>query len=86
MITKQFGTSSTDLYEAFAEVIRKLCKTDSLSPSLEPFLACSLISLDKEPGLHPIGIGEILRRIVGKVIVFHQEVPCRFVQGIKLAV
>ena len=71
LITKQFGTSSTDLCKAIAEVIKKLCATDSLSSSLEPFLACRLISLDKNPGLRPIGIGEILRRIAGKVIVSH---------------
>ena len=71
MITKQFGTSSTDLCKAIAEVIKKLCTIDNLSPSLEPFLACRLIPLDKNPGLRPVGIGEILRRTAGKVIVSH---------------
>ena len=65
MITKKFGTSSTDLCKAIAEDIKKL------SPPLEQFLACRLIPLDKNPGLHPIVIGEILRRIAGKVIVSH---------------
>ena len=64
-------TSSTDSCKAIAEAIKKLCSADNLSPSLEPFLGCRLIPLDKNPGLRAIGIGEILRRIGGKVIVSH---------------
>ena len=60
MIRKQFRTSSIDLCEAIAEVIKKLSTADNLLPSLEPFLACRLVPLDKNPGLHPIGIEEIL--------------------------
>ena len=46
-----------------------LCRTklSDLKP-LEAYLACSLIPLDKNPGLRLIGIGEVLRRIVGKAI------------------
>ena len=35
----------------------------------QAFVAYRLIPLDKNPGLRPIGFGEILRRITGKVIV-----------------
>ena len=38
---------------------------------MEAFLACRVIPLDKNPGLQPIGIGEVLRRIAGKVVVTH---------------
>ena len=41
------------------------------SASLEAFLACRLIPLNKNPGLRPIGIGEVLRRIAGKVVATH---------------
>ena len=71
MITKQFGTSSTDLCKTIAEVIKKLCTADNLWPSLELFLTCRLIPLDKNPGLRPIGTEEMLRRIGSKVIVSH---------------
>ena len=36
--------------------------------SIEPLLASRLIPLDKNPGLRPIGIGETLRRIIGKTV------------------
>ena len=32
--------------------------------SLEPFLACGLIPLDKNPGLRPIGAGEVLDELL----------------------
>ena len=32
-------------------------------------MACRLIPLDKNPGLQPIGVGEVLRQITGKVVV-----------------
>ena len=37
--------------------------------SLEDLIACGIIPLDKNQGLRPIGVGEILRRIAGKVVV-----------------
>ena len=36
---------------------------------MEAFLACRLIPLDKNPGLRPIGVGEVSRRIAGKVVM-----------------
>ena len=69
LMAKEFGNSSIDLCTAIAEVIKKLCTADNLSPSLEEFLVCHLIPLDKSPGLGPIGIGEILHWIASKVIV-----------------
>ena len=64
-----FGETSIDLCHAFAKVIRKLCAVSNLHHSLDAFLACRLIPLDKNPGLRPIGVGEILRRIAGKAVV-----------------
>ena len=61
------------------EVIKKLCTANNLSLLLEPFLAFRLIPLDKNPGLRPIGIGEILRWIAGKVVVSHVRKDLNFV-------
>ena len=61
------------------EVIKKLCTANNLSLLLEPFLAFRLIPLDKNPGLRPIGIGEILRWIAGKVVVSHIRKDLNFV-------
>ena len=61
--------SSTDLCKAFAKVIKKICIIENQLASLEAFLACRLIPLDKNPGLRPIGIGGVLRRIAGKGVV-----------------
>ena len=69
--SNQFGDSTGDLCKTFAEVIKKLCTAENQSTSLEAFLANRLIPLDKNPGLRPIGVGEVLRRIAGKVIVSH---------------
>ena len=64
-----FHRDSADLCEALAAVGRRLC-SDLVDPApLQPLLACRLIPLDKKPGVRPIGICEVLRRILGKAIM-----------------
>ena len=50
-------------------MIKKLCIEKDLANALEAYLSFRLIPLDKNPGLQPIDIEEVLRRIVGKLIV-----------------
>ena len=35
---------------------------------MEAYVSCRLIPLDKNPGVRPIDVGEVLRKIVGKCI------------------
>ena len=37
--------------------------------TLQAYNACRLILLDECPGVRPIGVGEVLRRIIGRTIV-----------------
>ena len=64
-----FGGASGELCEAMATCARRLATTFVDPASLEAYLACRLIPLDKNPGVRPIGIGEVLRRILGKAIL-----------------
>ena len=36
---------------------------------ISTLVACRLVAPDKNPGIWPIGIGEILRRLIGKAIL-----------------
>ena len=37
--------------------------------SLSSLTACRLIALDKNPALRPIGVGEVVTRIIGKAVL-----------------
>ena len=39
------------------------------STSIEAYLSCRLIPLNKLPGVRPVGIGEVIRRIIGKTVI-----------------
>ena len=71
LTSASFGAHSTNLCAALAAMARKLCLVCYCGEdgSLEAFLACKLIPLDKNPGLRPIGVGEVLRRIMGRAVM-----------------
>ena len=75
LLSRNYGDAGRDLRSSLAEMARTLATQKVTiqpdhSTSLEAFLSCRLIPLDKNPGVRPIGIGEVLRRIVGKAIIF----------------
>ena len=73
LVSKNFGKFGKDLRTAVARMTTVLCTKEietSAINSLEAYIACRLIPLEKAPsGIRPIGIGEVLRRIIGKTIV-----------------
>ena len=67
--TKLFGNEGTDLADAIANMTKEFCTELIHDPeSIESLMTYRLIPLDKSPGIRPIGIGEVLRRIMGKAV------------------
>ena len=64
-----FSDASDQLCDAMAQCARRLATTYVDPTALEAYTSCRLIPLDKSPGVRPIGIGEVLRRILGKAIL-----------------
>ena len=64
-----FQSASCNLREALAGTARRICSSFVDPEPLKPLTACRLIALDKCPGVRPIGIGEVSRRIISKAIL-----------------
>ena len=64
-----FEQTSTNLCKLVAKFAKRL--TTSIIPphDLITYNGCRLVALDKCPGVRPIGIGEVMRRITGRIIV-----------------
>ena len=64
-----FQKASSDLREALAGTARRICSSYVDPDPLKPLTANRLIALDKCPGVRPIGIGEVSRRIMSRAIL-----------------
>ena len=58
--------SSVNLCKCLADIAKFNAATELPSEILKAYIACRLIPLDKNPGVGPIGVGEVLRRILRK--------------------
>ena len=54
---------------ALDDVAKKLYLESDQTDSLEAFLDRRIIPLDKNPGIQPVRVGEVIRRIIGKLLV-----------------
>ena len=61
---------SNDPCQALSMTTRRLCNSYVDPVFLSPLLSNRLLALDKNPGIRPIGIGECLRRVLGKTVTW----------------
>ena len=80
-----FKSAPATLCSALAAVGRRVC-TDAIHPDgltafvvvlFHKFVACCLISLDKQSGVRPIGIGEVPRCIIAKPVLCPVDLDIR---------
>ena len=73
--SKSYGREPLDLAEAIANLAKRLCCENIHPHCLTEFTSSRLLPLDKgcdsdgNPGVRPIGIGEVLRRIISKSVL-----------------
>ena len=69
LCSKSYGHLSDQLAEEIAAFGKRLCIDNIQHDYINSFLACRLVPLMKEDnGVRPVGIGEVLRRIIGKCV------------------
>ncbi len=75
-LCSSFKYASHDLCHALAVAGQRICTSNLHPDDLSAFVACRLIPLDKCPGVRPIGVGEVPRRIIAKAVLslFRQDV------------
>ena len=68
-LCSSFKGASVDLCNALAGMAKRLCTSTVDPDGVSAYVACRLIPLNKNPGVRPIGIGEVPRRIIAKAIL-----------------
>ena len=69
LCSKFFTNASNQLAEEIAKLARRLCVDEIPFNSISTLMACRLVPLKKEDdGVRPVGIGEVLRRLIGKSV------------------
>ena len=68
-LCSSYKSASDDLCHSLALLTRRLCTVFVDPEGLAPLMSCRLIALDKNPGVRPIGICEVVRRIIAKAIL-----------------
>ena len=68
-ILTNYGKFSIDLCNTIAQLAQRRARKKLTENHLEAYNACRLIPLDKCPGIRLVGIGEVLRQIIGRCII-----------------
>ena len=69
LCSKNYAQDGKMLREEISLMCFRLCTMHHCPGLLAPLTSCRLLALDKNPGVQPIGVGEVLRRLLGKCIV-----------------
>ena len=64
-----FKGASSNLAAALAAAAKRIRTTDVDPASLSAFVAARLVALGKRPGVRPIAVGEVARRIIAKAVL-----------------
>ncbi|KAF6209915.1 hypothetical protein GE061_015669 [Apolygus lucorum] len=62
----RYGRASLRLRNAVGALASKLANEEVARDTIKALVASRLVALDKSPGVRPVGVGECLRRILGK--------------------
>ena len=68
LLSKKFKTEAKELREEIAVLARTQASTLVDLKSIKALISCRLIPLNKNPGVRPIDVGEVLRWIMRKAI------------------
>jgi hypothetical protein len=65
----RFGNVSTALRTVLAKLAEWMANDSPSAAAIRALLMCRLVALDKQPGVRPLGIGEIIRRLIAKCVI-----------------
>ena len=82
LCSKNYAQDGKMLREEIPLMCFRLCTMHSCPGLLAPLTSCRLLDLDKNPGVRPIGVGEVLRKLLGKCITSQNNI--RYTKNKKL--
>ena len=65
----RFGCVSEELRVVVASLADWMANSSPPWAAYRALMACRLVALDKRPGLRPVGIGEMLRQALAKLVM-----------------
>jgi len=80
-ILLRYGASRARLRDSVATLCRRICNSIVPWDDIRALVASRLIALNKCPGVRPIGIGESLRRVIGKAVCMATRIDAALACG-----